>query len=149
MIALAENKKVFFEYEILETYEAGIILLGQEVKSIRLGHAQLAGSYVVVKEEELWLVGATVPPYQPKNAPADYNPQRPRKLLLQKSEINYLLGKAQQKGLTLVPIKMYTKHDKIKLLFGIARGRKKRGKKELLKKRAVVREVHRELRARG
>ena len=149
MIALAENKKVFFEYEILETYEAGIILLGQEVKSIRLGHAQLAGSYVVVKEEELWLVGATVPPYQPKNAQADYNPQRPRKLLLQKSEINYLLGKAQQKGLTLVPIKMYTKHDKIKLLFGIARGRKKRGKKELLKKRAVVREVHRELRARG
>ena len=149
MIALAENKKVFFEYEILETYEAGIILLGQEVKSIRLGHAQLAGSYVVVKEEELWLVGATVPPYQPKNAPPDYNPQRPRKLLLQKSEINYLLGKAQQKGLTLVPIKMYTKHDKIKLLFGIARGRKKRGKKELLKKRAVVREVHRELRARG
>ena len=149
MITLAENKKVFFEYEILETYEAGIILLGQEVKSIRLGHAQLAGSYVVVKEEELWLVGATVPPYQPKNAPADYNPQRPRKLLLQKSEINYLLGKAQQKGLTLVPIKMYTKHDKIKLLFGIARGRKKRGKKELLKKRAVVREVHRELRARG
>src|SRR3989304_5441017 len=131
MIALAENKKVFFEYEILETYEAGIILLGQEVKSIRLGHAQLAGSYVVVKEEELWLVGATVPPYQPKNAPADYNPQRPRKLLLQKSEINYLLGKAQQKGLTLVPIKMYTKHDKIKLLFGIAR--KKTGKERIVK----------------
>lgn len=149
MPTLAENKKVFFEYEILETYEAGIILIGQEVKSIRLGHAQLAGSYVVVKGGEIWLVGATVPPYQPKNAPAEYDPQRPRKLLLQQSEINYLLGKAQQKGLTLVPIKMYTKHDKIKLAFGIAKGIKKRGKKELLKKRDVTREVHRELRARG
>lgn len=149
MATLAENKKVFFEYEILETYEAGIILIGHEVKSIRLGRAQLAGSYVVVKDGEIWLVGATVPPYQPKNAPADYDPQRPRKLLLQQSEINYLLGKAQQKGLTLVPIKMYTKYDKIKLAFGIAKGRKKYGKKELLKKRDVTREVHRELRARG
>lgn len=149
MATLAENKKVFYEYEILETYEAGIILIGQEVKSIRLSRIQLAGSYVVIKNEELWLIGATVPPYQPKNAPADYDPQRPRKLLLQKSEIKYLIGKSQQKGLTLIPIKVYTKQRKIKLSFGIARGRKKHGKKELLKKRAVTREVHRELRARG
>lgn len=149
MPLLAENRKAKFNYEILETFEAGLVLTGQEVKSIKLGKLQLSGSYVVVKGEELWLVGATIPPYQPKNAPADYQPQRSRKLLLKKNEIKYLLGKAQQKGLTLIPLKVYTKGGIIKLNFGLARGRKKSDKKERLKKKAIEREMRREIRMRG
>lgn len=145
-MTLAENRKAFFNYEILEKFEAGLVLIGQEVKSIRQGHIQLTGSYVMPQKEELWLMGATVPPYQPKNAPQDYDPQRPRKLLLQAEEIKYLIGKSQQKGLTLVPLRVYTKQGRIKLEFGIARGRKKVGKKEILKKRAVEREIQREIR---
>jgi len=149
MNLLAENRKAKFNYEILETFEAGLVLTGQEVKSIKNGRIQLTGSYIVPKDEELWLVGSTVPPYQPKNAPADYNPQRPRKLLLQKKEIKYLIGKSVQKGLTLIPLKVYIKRGKIKLEFGVAKGRKKAGKKELLKKRAVEMEMRRELRKWG
>lgn len=149
MGALAENRKAYFNYEILEKFEAGMVLLGQEVKSIKLGRMQIAGSYVVPKGKELWLVGATVPPYQPKNVPQDYNPQRPRKLLLRAEEIKYLIGKAQQKGLTLMPLRVYPKQGRVKLEFGVARGRKKAGKKELLKKRALEREIQRELRKSG
>lgn len=146
---LAENRKAKFNYEILKAFEAGLVLEGHEVKSIKQGRMQIAGSYIVPLGEELWLVGATVPPYQPKNAPADYNPQRPRKLLLKKDEIKYLLGKSQQRGLTLIPLTVYTKQGTIKLGFGIARGRKSTGKKEILKRRATEREMQRELRKRG
>lgn len=146
---LAENKKAYFDYEILEKFEAGIALIGQEVKSIRLGRINLAGSYVVLKNGEAFLLNASIPPYQPKNAPADYNPARLRKLLLEKKEIQYLIGKFQQKSLTLAPLRMYTKGGKIKLEFGLARGRKKANKKELLKKRTIDKEIERELKARG
>ena len=123
---LAENKKVYFTYEILEKFEAGIVLIGQEVKSIKLGRMNLAGSYVVIKRNEVFLIGCRVPPYQPRNTPLDYNPERSRKLLLKKSEIKYLIGKSKQKGLTLVPLKVYTKDGKIKLEFGIVKGKRKR-----------------------
>lgn len=146
---LAENKKAYFDYEILEKFEAGMALNGQEVKSIRLGRASLAGSYVVLKDNEAFLLNASIPPYQPKNAPSNYDPTRLRKLLLKKDEIKYLIGKSQQKGLTLTPLRMYTKGGKIKLEFGLARGRKKASKKELLKKRAVDIEIQRELKLRG
>lgn len=149
MATFAENRKAYFNYEILEKFEAGLVLTGQEVKSIRQGRVQITGSYVMPRNEELWLMGATIPPYQPKNVPADYDPQRPRKLLLKKEEIKYLTGKSQQKGLTLVPLKVYTNKGRIKLEFGVARGRKKAGKKEVLKKRAVEREMQRELRERA
>ncbi len=105
MKVLAENKKAYFNYEILEKFEAGISLIGQEVKSIKTKGVNLAGSYVVVKDEEVFWIGARIPPYQPKNAPPDYQPERSRKLLLRKSEIKYLIGKSQQKGLTLIPLK--------------------------------------------
>ena len=95
------------------------------------------------------MLNCNIPPYQPKNTPSDYDPTRLRKLLLNQSEIKYLLGKSQQKGLTLVPLRMYTKGGKIKLEFGLGRGRKKVQKKELLKKRTVDREIERELKARG
>ncbi len=143
MPELAKNKKAYFDYEILETFDAGLVLLGQEVKSIRNKHIALKGSYVVLKGKELFLLGATVPPYQPKNAPKDYDPERNRKLLLKKSEINYLIGKSKQKGLTLIPLRVYTKSGKIKLEFGLAKGKKKYNKREIIKKRDFQREKQR------
>jgi SsrA-binding protein len=143
---LAENKKAYFNYEILEKFEAGISLIGQEVKSLKTRGVNLAGSYVILKGEEVFWVGTHIPPYQPKNAPPDYNPERERKLLLKKSEINYLIGKSKQKGLTLIPLKLYTtKSGKIKLEFALARGKKKIDKRELIKKREVEREIRRAL----
>lgn len=149
MKALAENKKAYFDYEILEKYEAGISLIGQEVKSIKQGHMSLSSSYVVIRNNEAFLLGAHVPPYQPKNAPPDYDPQRTRKLLLRKIEINYLIGKTKEKGLTLVPLKVYTLKSNIKLEFGIARGKRERDKRETIKKRETDIEMKRELNLRG
>ena len=137
------NKKAYFNYEILETFQAGIVLIGQEVKSIKNGRISLAGSYIILKEEEFFLIGANVPPYQPKNAPRDYDPKRFRKLLLKKSEIKYLIGKSRQMGLTLIPLKVYTKRQKIKLEFGLAKGKKKVDKREKIKKREIEREMRR------
>lgn len=149
MKVLAENKKAYFNYQISEKLEAGMVLIGQEVKSIKSGRMSLKGSYVVLRDEELFLIGATIPPYQPKNAPKDYNPERTRKLLLQKSEIKHLIGKVKEKGLTLLPLKVYTKNARIKLEFGIAKGRKKTDKRELIKKRETDRQIEREMKSRG
>lgn len=143
---LSENKKAYFDYQILEKFEAGISLIGQEVKSIKTGRVNLAGSYVVLKNEEAFLIGAKIPPYQPKNAPPDYNPERSRTLLLRKSEIKYLIGKTKEKGLTLAPLRMYTKKGKIKLEFATAKGRKKSDKRQLIKKREVEKEIRKALR---
>ncbi len=149
MKPLAENRKAYYNYQILEKLEAGISLIGQEVKSIKLGRISLAGSYVVLREEEVFLIGANIPPYQPKNAPPDYNPERTRKLLLRKAEIKHLIGKTKEKGLTLVPLKVYSKLGKIKIEFGIARGKRKSDKREVIKKREAEREMKRELNLRG
>ena len=149
MRILAENRKAKFDYEILEKFEAGMILIGQEVKSIKSGRMSLKGSYVVLKNEEPYLIGANIPPYQPKNISPDYELEKPRKLLLNKSEIKHLIGKTKEKGLTLVPLKVYTKKGKIKLEFGTAKGRKKADKRELIKKREIEREMERELKSRG
>jgi len=145
MKVIVENKKAYFNYQILEKFEAGISLIGQEVKSIKSGRINLAGAYVVLKNGQVYLVGCHIPPYQPKNAPPDYNPERFRKLLLKKSEIKYLIGKVKQKGLTLVPLKVYTKRGKIKVEFGIAKGLKKVDKRELIKKREVERRIRKAL----
>jgi len=143
MRVLAENKKAYYNYEILENFEAGISLIGQEVKSLKTRGVNLAGSYVVLKNEEVFWIGAHIHPYQPKNAPLDYNPERPRKLLLKRPEIEYLIGKTKQKGLTLVPLKVYTKRGKIKLEFAITKGKKKFDKRELIKKREAERDIRR------
>ena len=149
MAVLSENKKAFFDHEILEKFEAGIALTGQEVKSIRSGRVNLVGSYVVLRGGEVFWIGANIPPYQPKNAPSDYNPERVRKLLLKKMEIKSLIGKGKEKGLTLLPLRVYTKGAKIKLEFGIAKGRKKSDKRELIKKRESQKDIERELKTRG
>jgi SsrA-binding protein len=145
MNPLAENKKVRFDYEILEKLEAGIELRGFEVKAILSGRANMAGSHAAIRQDEAWLINMDIPPYQPKNTPDDYNPSRTRKLLLKKSEINYLIGKTQEKGLTIVPIKLYTKRGKIKLELALGKSRKKPDKRELIKKREFEREKGREL----
>ena len=140
MAVFAQNKKARFDYEILETFQAGIVLIGTEVKAIKTGHISIKGSYVIMRDNELFLIGANIPPYQPKNAPKNYEPERLRKLLLTKSEIKHLIGKTKQKGLTLVPIKVYTVKGKIKILFGIGKGKKKYDKRETIKKREFQRE---------
>lgn len=149
MKVLADNKKAYYNYEILEKFEAGISLVGQEVKSLKTRGVNLAGSYVVIKNNEVFWIGAKIPAYQPKNAPSNYNPERSRKLLLRKKEIKYLIGKTKQKGLTLIPLRIYTKDGKIKLEFGIGKGLKKLDKRELIKKRGVEREIQKALKLRG
>jgi len=141
----SENKKAHFEYEILEKYEAGLVLIGQEVKSIKGGHINLSGSYVVIRNGEPHLIGANIPPYQIKNAPPDYNPQQERKLLLNKKEINYLTGKVHERGFSLIPLKVYEHNGRIKLEFGLAKGKKKFNKKETIKKRDIERQIRRAL----
>ena len=145
MTTYADNRKAGFNYEILEKFQAGLVLNGQEVKSIKSGRIHLAGSYVVAREEELFLVGATIPPYQPNNAPRDYNSERSRKLLLNKKEITYLIGKVKERGLTLVPLRVYSMKAKIKLEFGLGKGKREYDKREKIKKRDAGRDMERAL----
>lgn len=146
MKIFAENRRAKFDYEILETYEAGLVLFGHEVKAIKTGHISLNNSFVVVKNNELYLINSFVPPYQPKNTSSDYDPERSRKLLLQKQEIRSLIGKSKAKGLTLLPLRVYTKKNKLKLEFAIGRGKRKIDKREQIKKRDTEREMERNLR---
>lgn len=145
MKIFSENRKADFNYEVLERFEAGLVLFGQEVKSIKTGHINLAGSYVTLAGGEPYLTGVKVPPYQPNNAGSDYNEERQRKLLLNKKEIDYLIGKTKTKGFSLIPLKIYEKNGRIKLEFGLAKGKKKFNKKEKIKKRDIERETNREL----
>lgn len=141
----SENRKAGFDYEILEKFVAGLVLFGQEVKSIKTGHINLSGSYVIFRDAEPFLIGVKVPPYQPNNAGADYGEERLKKLLLNKKEIDYLIGKTKQKGFSLIPLKIYDNNGRVKLEFGLARGKKKYDKKEKIKKRDVQRDINREL----
>lgn len=143
-MSLLENKKAGLEYELGEKYEAGIELMGFEVKSIREKHGSLLGSYVLVKDQRAYLLGAFVPPYQEKNSPVTYDPKRTRNLLLSKKELRQLTIEVKEKGLTLVPLSLYNKGTKIKLSFALGRGKKKYDKRESLKKKTVDRETRRE-----
>ena len=149
MITFAENRKVRFDYEILETFEAGLVLSGPEVKSIKNGRMNLAGCYINIHDGELYLIGASIAPYQPKNQPANYDPFRSRKLLLRKKEIMSLAGKIKQKGLTLVPLRVYNKGRRVKLEFAIVRGKKQYDKRAVISKRESARNIERELKNRG
>ncbi len=142
---LALNKRARFDYEILETIEAGISLLGFEVKATKAGKINLSGSYAQVKGNEVWLINATIGPYQPKNTPKDYDPERTRRLLLTKKQIQALTGKTHEAGLTLVPLRAYIKGRLVKIELGLARHKKKHDKREVIKKRDVDREIRRNL----
>ena len=141
----AENRKARFNYEFLEKYEAGIELLGVEVKSVRGGQMSLEGSFVIIRGGEAYLINANIPPYQVKNTPKDYDPLRNRKLLLTKKEIEELAGSEKNKSLTIVPVSVYNKNRKIKIEIALVKGKKKFDKRETLKKRDTDREIRREI----
>jgi len=149
MTMFAENRKARFDYEILETFEAGLVLSGAEVKSIKNDRMNLTGSYLNFHNSELYLIGAFIAPYQPKNQPTDYDPYRSRKLLLHKKELVSLIGKIKPRGLTLIPLKAYNKGRRIKLEFAVARGKKQYDKREVIMKREVARKIEHELKTRG
>jgi SsrA-binding protein len=146
MPILLNNKKATFDYHILEKMEAGLVLSGQEVKSLREKKGSLAGAYITVKNNGAYLVSCNIPAYQPKNASQSYNPKGKRKLLLHKKQIAYLFGKSKEKGLAIIPLKIYTKNRLIKLEIGVAQGKKKYDKREKIKKREIDRDLRRKIR---
>lgn len=139
------NKKASFNYEFLHKLQAGIELLGFEVKALRQNQGSLEGAYAIVRGGEAFLVNAFIPPYQPKNTPKEYDPRRPRRLLLLKKEIAELASAERKKGLTIVPVSVYDKGRKIKVELAIARGKKKYDKRETIKRREAEREIRRTL----
>jgi SsrA-binding protein len=146
MATLAINKKAGFDYEFLEKFEAGIVLTGQEVKSIRQGQASLAGAFVFLdRKGEAYLTNAQIPPFKFAGPLPSYDPKRSRKLLLRQKELNYLIGKLKQSGLTVIPISLYTKDSKIKLEFALARGKKKADKRQTIKEKETKRDIDRAL----
>lgn len=145
MNELVKNKKAGFNFELLERYEAGVELLGTEVKSLRGGQGKLEGAHVVVRGGEAYLVGASIPPFQKANAPKDYEPERVRRLLLKNKEIIELFTESEKKGLTIVPIRWYNKGRVLKLEIAVARGKKKHDKRDSIKERDTKREINRTL----
>jgi SsrA-binding protein len=143
MTTYAKNKKALFDYEILEKLEAGLVLTGQEVKSIRTGHVSLKGGFIHIQGDEAYLTNVHIPKYKFTGHAPDYNPERTRKILLHKKQINFLKGKSQEKGLTIVPISVYTKGRRIKIEIAVVRGKKKHDKRHSIKKRELDRETAR------
>jgi len=145
MKIVAENKKAFFNYDLLEKLEAGISLLGSEVKSIREGRVSLKESFAEIRNGEVYLLNCHISPYEAANR-FNHEPRRPRKLLLHKQEIKRLTGKIKEKGLTLIPTKVYFKEKgKVKIEIALARGKRAFEKKEAIKARDVEREVRAEM----
>ncbi len=147
MSRLAQNKKAHFDFEILKTFEAGLVLLGTEVKSIRTGRVKLDGSNVVVRGGEAYLIGASISAFQPINTAKNYDPDRPRKLLLSKKELSTITRETEKDHLTAVALALYNKNRHIKLEFALARGKKKADKRESIKTRDVKREIDRTLKS--
>ena len=140
---ISDNRQARYLYEILETYEAGIQLTGTEVKSIRAGRVNLRDGYALIRNGEAWLLNVHISPYQGSGQYFNHEPRRTRKLLLHRKEINKLIGQVEQKGLTLVPLKMYFKDSWVKVSVGLAKGKKLHDKRETLKRRQDQREMAR------
>ncbi len=138
------NRKARYEYTVLQTYEAGIALLGTEVKSLRQGKANLVDSYATLKDGEVWLVGAHINTYEQGNI-NNHEPTRTRKLLLNRNEIRKLIGKIKEKGLTLVPLRLYFKNGKVKVELALAKGKKVYDKRESIAKRDMQRDMERKV----
>jgi SsrA-binding protein len=147
MTTYVENKKAHFNYEIVEKIEAGIELIGIEVKSIKKNQGSLEGAYVIVRGGEAYIVNSFIPPYQENNTPKGYEPRRNRKILMTKKEISKLAD-TESGNLTIVPISIYNKGNRIKVSIAIVRGKKKFDKRETIKKRENDRSVRREFRDR-
>lgn len=146
MAVVAYNKRANFDYKISDKYEAGLVLTGQEVKSVKAGQISLKESFVTVHNLELFLTNAHITPWKHAGKILNYDPTRPRKLLLRKSEIKHLIGIRRMQGLTLVPIRVYTKKRLLKLEFGIGRGKKEYDKRESIKKREEERRMEKAFR---
>ncbi|MCX6782353.1 MAG: SsrA-binding protein SmpB [Candidatus Magasanikbacteria bacterium] len=144
-MALAENKKALFDYEILEKLEAGLVLRGYETKAAKAGHINLKGAYVTFHGSDALLTNAHIGLYKPAGKIEDYDPTHSRRLLLKKKEIDYLRFKSQEKGLTIVPIRVYTKQRFIKVEVAVARGKKQFDKRDAIKKRDLNKEIKRTL----
>ncbi|MBT3539435.1 SsrA-binding protein SmpB [Candidatus Parcubacteria bacterium] len=142
MPTYAINKKARFDYEILETLEAGLVLTGPEVKSVRAKQLKLTGGFITIHDNEAILSNVSIPLYKYSTI-KDYEPDRTRKILLSRKEITYLTAKSQEKGLTIVPLSVYTKGRYIKLAIGIAKGKKTRDKRQVIKDREQKREANR------
>lgn len=145
---VAVNRKAYHDYFIEEDYEAGIVLTGSEIKSVRAGKVNLRGSYARVQDAELWLFDAHISPNEQTGALFQHDPTRPRKLLLHRREINRLLGKLEQKGLTLVPLDIHFKHRRAKVKLGLARGKKLYDKRDATAERDAQRQIQRVLKER-
>lgn len=145
MADYARNKNATYNYEVLEEFEAGIMLAGHEVKAVRTGRVSLAGAYVTLRDNEAFLKGTTISHYQEANTPDSYDPERERKLLLSKKELQKLTKELNTAGLTIIPISLYNKGSKIKLKVALARGKKKADKREAIKARDTKRDLDRYL----
>jgi SsrA-binding protein len=144
---IAENRKAFHDYHILDTYEAGVVLLGTEVKSIREGRVNLRDSYASVEKGEVFLHNVNISPYSHRGY-VDHEPLRKRKLLLNRNEILKLVGKTTEKGMTLVPLRLYFKNGRVKVAIGLAKGKKDYDKRESIKKRESDRETRAAIKSR-
>ncbi|MGF1481526.1 MAG: SsrA-binding protein SmpB [Cyanophyceae cyanobacterium] len=140
---LSDNRQARYLYEILETYEAGIELTGTEVKSVRAGRANLRDGFALIRNGEAWLLNVHISPYQASGQYFNHDPRRTRKLLLHRREISKLIGKLEQQGLTLVPLKLYLKGGWVKVSLGLGKGKKLHDKRETLKRRQDEREMAR------
>ncbi|MEM1238220.1 MAG: SsrA-binding protein SmpB [Cyanobacteria bacterium P01_H01_bin.26] len=140
---MADNRQARFTYEILDSYEAGVALKGTEVKSIRAGKVNLRDGYAQVKNGEVWLLNVHISPHNMTNQVYNHEPRRPRRLLLHKAEIRKLIGKVEEKGLTLVPLKLYLKKGRVKVNIAIGRGKKLHDKRESLKQKQEKRDIAR------
>ena len=138
------NRKARHEYSIIQTYEAGIVLQGTEVKSLRLGKVNLVDSYATVKDSEVWLVGAHISAYD-QGSINNHEPTRTRKLLLNRNEIRKLIGKVKEKGLTLIPLRLYFKNGKVKVELALAKGKKTYDKREAIAKKDFQRSQERKI----
>ena len=137
---ISRNRKAYHEYTVLDSYEVGLVLTGSEIKSIRAGQVNLRDSYASVQNGEIWLNNAHIAPYHQANR-ENHEPRRTRKLLLHRREINRLTGRVQEKGLTLVPLKLYLKNNRAKIELGLAQGKKKYDKRASLKEREANRQI--------
>ncbi len=147
MPTLATNKRAFFDYELFDKYEAGLMLNGGEVKSAKAAHISLKGSFVTIHANEMYLTNATISKYPFSDPKIAYDPTRSRKLLIKKAEIKSLVGKMHVKGLTLVPLRVYTKRRLIKLEFAVAKGKKAHDKRSDIAERESKREMNRRLKS--
>lgn len=140
-MTLADNRKALYDYEVLEKFQAGLVLTGQEVKSVKNGHLSLKGAYVTFHNGDAYLTNAHITKYKQAGEIADYDPTQSRRLLLRKKEIRYLQGKLEEKGLTIVPLSVYTKKRFVKMEIALAKGKKQHDKREAIKKRDTQREM--------